>query len=129
MTDAAVSWSEAAVVAAVCWAVDGVGYGVLAVLDEPTLPVAPLIAMGLVHWFWASHRIWPAAVLAGLAGAGVLFVLVDALRPPLGRYGADALATGIAATAALVVFTLASRTPALCTDTQAAGRRRHRRDG
>ncbi|GED90490.1 hypothetical protein TNCT6_75750 [Streptomyces sp. 6-11-2] len=105
----AVPWSEAALVAVACWAVSGLGYGVLAALDEPHLPVAPLIGMGLVQWFWARHRFWPAAVAAGLAGAAVLFALVDVLRPGLGRSVADALATGAAATVALAVFTLVGR--------------------
>ncbi|MFE4415197.1 hypothetical protein [Streptomyces sp. NPDC056821] len=105
----AVSWSEAALVAVACWAVSGLGYGVLAALDEPQLSVAPLIGMGLVQWFWARHRFWPAGVAAGLAGAVVLFALVDVLRPGLGRYVADALATGTAATIALAVFALVGR--------------------
>ncbi|MFF4144584.1 hypothetical protein ACFY0A_25055 [Streptomyces sp. NPDC001698] len=101
----AVPWSEAALVAVACWAVSGLGYGVLAALDEPQLSVAPLIGMGLVQWFWARHRFRPAAV----AAAVVLFALVDVLRPGLGRYVADALATGAAATGALAVFTLVGR--------------------
>ncbi|MEU9321616.1 hypothetical protein [Streptomyces sp. NPDC048295] len=105
----AVPWSEAALVAVACWVVSVLGYGVLAVLDEPRLPVAPLIGMGLVQWFWARHRFWQAAVAAGLAGAVVLFGLVDALRPGMDRYVADALATGAAATVALVIFTLVGR--------------------
>lgn len=32
-----VSWGEAALVTAACWAVSGVGYGVLAALDEPAV--------------------------------------------------------------------------------------------
>jgi uncharacterized membrane protein YoaK (UPF0700 family) len=112
----AVPWREAALVAVVCWVVSGLGHGVLAALDEPRLSVAPLIGMGLVQWFWTRHRFWPAAVAAGLAGIAVLFALVDALRPDLGRYVADTLATGAAATVALVVvFALAGR---------GAGRRR-----
>ncbi|WP_327241564.1 hypothetical protein [Streptomyces sp. NBC_01320] len=104
-----VTWSEAALVAVACWAVSGLGYGVLAALDAPHVPVAPLIVTGLVQWFWARHRFWQAGVAAGLAGAVVLFALVDVLRPSLGRYVADALATGAAATVALAVFTLVGR--------------------
>ncbi|MFF9128104.1 hypothetical protein ACF09J_33425 [Streptomyces sp. NPDC014889] len=111
-----VPWSEAAFVAVVCWVVSGLGYGVFAALDEPQLPVAPLIGMGLGQWFWVRHRCWPAAVAAGLTGFAVLFALVDTLRPGLGRYVADALATGAAATVALAVFTLVGR---------GVGRRRH----
>ncbi|MFE9171084.1 hypothetical protein ACFYNZ_16415 [Streptomyces kebangsaanensis] len=105
----AVPWSEAALVAVACWAVSGLGYGVLAALDEPQLSPAPLILMGLSQWFWARHRFWPAGVAASLTGAVVLFALVDVLRPGLGRYVADALATGTAATVALAVFTLVGR--------------------
>ncbi|MEU7384467.1 MULTISPECIES: hypothetical protein [unclassified Streptomyces] len=104
-----VSWSEAALVAVACWVVSGLGYGVLAALDEPQLSPAPLIVMGLSQWFWASHRFWLAGVAASLAGPVVLFALVDVLRPGLGRYVADALATGAAATVALAVFTLVGR--------------------
>ncbi|MFI2434378.1 hypothetical protein [Streptomyces sp. NPDC018693] len=110
-----VPWSEAALVVAVCWAVSGLGYGVQAALDEPQLSVAPLIGMGLVHWVFVHHRYWPAALTAGLTGAVSLFGLVDLLRPELGRYRADALATATAATVALLVFTLVGR----------AGGRRH----
>ncbi|MFF9496526.1 hypothetical protein [Streptomyces flaveolus] len=95
--------------AVACWAVSGLGYGVLAALDAPHVPVAPLIGMGLVQWFWARHRFWSAGVAAGVAGAVVLFALVDVLRPGLGRYVADALAMGTAASVALVVFTLVGR--------------------
>ncbi|WP_326751598.1 hypothetical protein OIE73_05920 [Streptomyces hirsutus] len=102
-------WSEAALVIAVCWAVSGLGYGVLAALDEPQLSVAPLIGLGLAQWFFARHRCWRAAVAASLAGPVVLFGLVDVLRPDLGRYVADALATGAAATVALTVFALVGR--------------------
>ncbi|MDG9720682.1 hypothetical protein [Streptomyces sp. DH24] len=103
------SWSEAVLVAAACWAVSVLGYGVLAALDEPQLSVAPLIGAGLLQWFWARHRSWPAGVAAGLAGAAVLFGLVDVLRPELGRYVADALATGTAATVSVAVLTLVGR--------------------
>ncbi len=92
-----------------CWAVSGLGYAVLAALDDPNLSVAPLVGMGLVQWFWVRHRSWPAGVAAGLVGAVTLFGLVDVLRPHLGRYVAGALATGTAATVALAVFTLVMR--------------------
>ncbi|MEU6012319.1 hypothetical protein [Streptomyces sp. NPDC047453] len=105
----AVSWSEAALVAVACWAVSGLGYGVLAAFDAPHVPVAPLIVMWLAQWFLARHRFWLAGVAASLAGAVVLFALIDVLRPGLGRYVADALATGAAATVALAVFTLVGR--------------------
>ncbi|MFG2369899.1 hypothetical protein ACGFY9_00270 [Streptomyces sp. NPDC048504] len=104
-----VSWSEAAFVATACWAVSALGYGVIAALDEPQLSVAPLIGLGLAQWFWARHRSWFAAVAAGLAGAVVLFGLVDILRPELGRYVADALSTGAAATVIVAVLTLVER--------------------
>ncbi|MER5215447.1 hypothetical protein ABT063_34130 [Streptomyces sp. NPDC002838] len=107
--DRATSWSEATLVAAGCWAVSGLGYGVLAALDEPQLSVAPLIGLGLVQWFWARDRSWPAAVAAGLVGAVVLFALVDVLRPELGRYVVDALSTGAAATVSVAVLTLVGR--------------------
>lgn len=108
-------WGEAALVTAACWAASGLGYGVLAALDEPQLSVAPLIGMGLARWFFARHRCWPAAVAACLAGFVVLFGLVDILRVSVGRYVADGLATGAASTAALAVFALVDR----------ASRRRH----
>ena len=110
-----VSWSEAALLSAACWTVSGLGYAVLDALDEPQLSPAPLIAVGLAQWFFAYHRCWPAAAAAGLTAFVVLFALVDILRPGLGRYVADALATGVASTAALTVFTLVDR----------AGGRRH----
>ncbi|MFF8989867.1 hypothetical protein ACF09H_07930 [Streptomyces sp. NPDC014983] len=81
----------------------------LATLDEPQLSPAPLIGVGLPQWFFAHHRCWRAAVAACLAGFVVLFGLVDILRPGLGRYVADALATGAASTVALTVFTLVDR--------------------
>lgn len=104
-----VSWSEAALVSAACWTVSGLGYGVLAALEEPQLSPAPLIGMGLAQWFFAYHRCWRAAVAACLTGLVVLFGLVDTMRPDLGRYVADALATGAASTAALTVFALVDR--------------------
>ncbi|WP_329282304.1 hypothetical protein [Streptomyces sp. NBC_01451] len=111
-----VSWSEAALVAAVCWTVSGLGYGVIAALDEPQLSVAPLIGLGLVQWFWARHRSWLAGATAGLAGAVVLFGLVDILRPELGRYAADALSTGAAATAVVAMLALVGRGRGRCDD-------------
>ncbi|MFF8917301.1 hypothetical protein ACF08M_29325 [Streptomyces sp. NPDC015032] len=62
-----------------------------------------------MQWFWARHRSWTAGIAAGLIGAAVLFGLVDILRPELGRYVADALATGAAATASVAVLTLLGR--------------------
>lgn len=104
-----VSWREAALVAAACWAVGVLGYTASAALDEPRLSVAPLIGAGLTRWFLTRHRSWPAGVAAGLVGAAVLFALVDSLRPELGRYVADALATGSAATVSVAVLTLVGR--------------------
>ncbi|MFD8827837.1 hypothetical protein ACFV1C_36565 [Streptomyces sp. NPDC059605] len=104
-----VSWREAALVAAACWAVSGLGYTASVALDEPQLSVAPLIGIGLVQWFRTRHRSWPAGIAAGAAGVAVLFGLVDALRPELGRYVADALATGAAATVSAAVLTLLNR--------------------
>ncbi|MER7961981.1 hypothetical protein [Streptomyces ardesiacus] len=103
------SWRGAAWAGAVCWAVSGAGYGVLAVLDRPELSPAPLICAVLGRWFFVYHRCWRAAVAAGVVGSVVLFGLVDVLRPELGRYGADAVATGAASTAALAVFALVDR--------------------
>ncbi|MFG3498857.1 hypothetical protein [Streptomyces sp. NPDC047928] len=103
------SWREAALVAAACWAVSVLGYTASAALDEPQLSVAPLVGAGLMQWFWARHRSWPAGVAACLVGAAVLFALVDSLRPELGRYIADALATGAAATISVAVLTLVGR--------------------
>ncbi|PWI09383.1 hypothetical protein DIZ27_16915 [Streptomyces sp. NWU339] len=104
-----VSWGEALLVTLACWMVSCLGYAVFAALDEPGLAVAPLLGMGLVQWFWTRHRVWPAAVAAAFAGVVVLFGAVDLLRPDLGRYVGDALATGLGATAALGVFTLMCR--------------------
>ncbi|MET9774553.1 hypothetical protein ABZ023_09785 [Streptomyces sp. NPDC006367] len=78
-------------------------------MDEPQLSPAPLIGLGLAQWFIAYHRCWRAAVAASLTGFFVLFGIVDIMRPDLGRYVADALATGAASTAALTVFTLVDR--------------------
>ncbi|MFJ9659486.1 hypothetical protein [Streptomyces griseoflavus] len=103
------SWAEALTVVLVCWLLSGLGYAVFAALDEPGLAVAPLLGVGLVRWFWARHRVWPAAVAGAVAGLVVLFGAVDLLRPGRSRYVADALATGLGATAALVVFALACR--------------------
>ncbi|MCP9973039.1 hypothetical protein [Streptomyces somaliensis] len=50
-----------------------------------------------------------AGIATGLAGVAVLFGLADVLHPELGRYGADALATGVAATVSVAVLTLLSR--------------------
>lgn len=96
-------------VSAACWAVGVLGYTASAALDEARLSVAPLIGAGLMQWFWARHRSWPAGVAAGIVGAAVLFTLVDFLRPELGRYVADALATGTAATVSVVLLTLVGR--------------------
>ncbi|WP_254705830.1 hypothetical protein [Streptomyces vilmorinianum] len=104
-----VSWGEVALVASVCWLVTGVGYAVFAALDEPGLSVAPLLGFGLVQWVWARHRDLTSALAAAFAGAVILFGLVDVLRPGLGRYVGDALATGFGTTVALIVFTLAGR--------------------
>lgn len=104
-----VSWSEAVLVAAACWAVSILGYAASAALDEPRLSVAPLIGAGLVQWFWARHRSWPAGFAAGFVGAAVLFALVDSLRPELVWYVADALATGAAATVSVTLLTLVGR--------------------
>ncbi|WNI24305.1 hypothetical protein [Streptomyces sp. ITFR-16] len=103
------SWREAAFVTAVCWAASGLGYGVIAALDEPQWSVAPLIGMGLGHWFFTRHRSWWPALAAVVAGSATLFGLVDALRPELGRHAADALAGAASATVALAVFTLVDR--------------------
>ncbi|MEU9581013.1 hypothetical protein [Streptomyces chilikensis] len=96
-------------VAAACWAISILGYAASAAPDEPQLSVAPIVGGGLVQWFWARHRSWPAGFAAGFAGAAVLFALVDTLRPELGRYVADALATGAAATVSVALLTLAGR--------------------
>lgn len=104
-----VPWSEAVLVIAACWVVSGLGYGVLAALDEPQLSVAPLICMGPARWSSTRHRWWRAAIAAGFAGTVVMPGLMDVLRPDLGTYVADALVTGAAATVALSVFALTGR--------------------
>ncbi|MEU0340430.1 hypothetical protein ABZ092_16075 [Streptomyces bobili] len=104
-----VAWSEAALAAAACWAVSVLGCTASAALAEPQLSVALFIGAGLMQWFWARHRSWPAGVAADLVGAAVLFALVDSLRPELGRYVADALAPGAAATVSVAVPTLVGR--------------------
>ncbi|MHC5701261.1 hypothetical protein OTC26_007370 [Streptomyces tirandamycinicus] len=121
-----VSWTEALLVAAACWVVSGLGYTVTAALDEPHSPVTPLVGAGLVQWFRARHRSWPAGIAAGLVGAGVFFALVDGLRPELGRYVADALATGAAATVSLAVLALAQRVTHRRTSSCARSTRRAR---
>ncbi|HZF90257.1 hypothetical protein [Streptomyces sp.] len=105
----AVSWGETALVLMGCWALCALGYGVVWLLDDPTLPAAAPAVMALGHWFWRRHRSWPAAALAAVAGAAVLFWLLDSLRPRLDRITADALSTGAGVLAALVVFTVVSR--------------------
>ncbi|MFE9921136.1 hypothetical protein ACFYQA_06030 [Streptomyces sp. NPDC005774] len=104
-----VPWREAVLVVTVCWATGGLGYVVLTLLDEPHLSTAPLIGIGLVQWSFTRHRCWPAALAAVLAGTAVLFGLVDALRPRLDSPLAETLATGVAASVAVAVFTLVGR--------------------
>ncbi|MFC8509489.1 hypothetical protein ACFU3J_20520 [Streptomyces sp. NPDC057411] len=104
-----VSWGEAARVAALCWVLSGVVYAGFAAIHARGLSPAPLLSLGLARWFVSRPRDRTAGALAAVAGAATLFGLVDALRPPLGRYVADALATGSAVTVALVVLVLGTR--------------------
>ncbi|MFF9839534.1 hypothetical protein [Streptomyces sp. NPDC013740] len=104
-----VSWGEAARVAALCWVLSGVLYAGFAAIHARGLSPAPLLSLGLARWFVSRPRDRTAGALAAVAGAATLFGLVDALRPPLGRYVADALATGSAVTVALVVLVLGTR--------------------
>ncbi|MBB1244631.1 hypothetical protein GL263_13805 [Streptomyces durbertensis] len=104
-----VSWAEAALVIAGSWLVTGVVYAaVSAVFDEPGFPVAVVVVSVLAQWHW-ERRDWPAALAASLAGAITLFALLDKLRPEMGLFVGEALATGFAATAAVLVFTLVTR--------------------
>lgn len=103
-----VSWAEVALVAALCWLATGVGYVVFAALDEPGLSVAPLLGFGLAQWFWTRHHDCKAASAAAAAGV-TLFGLVDVLRPDLGRFVGNALATGLGAMDALTVFAFVGR--------------------
>ncbi|GAA2482355.1 hypothetical protein [Streptomyces gobitricini] len=105
----AVSWGEAALVLMACWVLCALGHGVIFLLDDPTLPAAAPVVMVLGHWFWVRHRHWTAGVLAAVAGSAVLFCLLETLRPQMDRIIADALSTGAGVSAALVVFTAASR--------------------
>ncbi|MFE6775618.1 hypothetical protein [Streptomyces sp. NPDC057702] len=104
-----VSWREAALAVAGCWALCAVGYVVLWALDEPTLSVAPLLGWPLARWFWTRHRYWGPGVAATVVGCLTVFALLDGLRRHLARLTAETLAIGLAALAALLVFTLASR--------------------
>ncbi|MFE1383578.1 hypothetical protein ACFW6S_31985 [Streptomyces sp. NPDC058740] len=104
-----VSWGEAARVAALCWVLSGVVYAGFAAIHARGLSPAPLLSLGLARWFVSRPRDRTAGALAAVAGAATLFGLVDALQPPLGRYVADALATGSAVTVALVVLVLGTR--------------------
>ncbi|MFE7040146.1 hypothetical protein ACFU9X_12040 [Streptomyces atratus] len=112
----AVRWNEAALVAVACWAVSIPGYGVLAAPDEPHVPVAPLIGVGLVQWFRGAPPHLADRGCGRPLGAVVLFGLVGALRPGVDPYVVDAPATGAAATIAPAVLTLVGR---------GAGRRRN----
>ncbi|MFD9006986.1 hypothetical protein ACFV0T_39640 [Streptomyces sp. NPDC059582] len=104
-----VPWRETARVMALCWAVCGVAYSILNVLDEPTLPIAAPVVMLLVRWFWDRHRHWAAGAAATFAGSAVVFVLTDLARPHWDRIAVDALGTAAGATVALVFFAGASR--------------------
>ncbi|MFE0727682.1 hypothetical protein [Streptomyces antibioticus] len=101
----AVTWGEAGRMLVWCSVVCGAVWAVLALLGEYQLPVAAPVVLLLVQWFWTRHRHWGAGVAAGLGGAAVVFLLVDALRPHLDRLTADTLATEAGATVALAVFT------------------------
>ncbi|MEU6497210.1 hypothetical protein ABZ890_43800 [Streptomyces sp. NPDC046984] len=104
-----VAWRESAAVLTGCWAVCGLTYGVLRMLDTPTVPIAAPVVILLVQWCVARHRHWTAAVAAFCLGSFSVFLLVDTLRQQLARLDADALATAAGAFVALVVFTGASR--------------------
>ncbi|WP_433544088.1 hypothetical protein ACQPZG_02500 (plasmid) [Streptomyces sp. CA-294286] len=119
-----VPWRETGLLVLVCWVVTALGYAVLSALDEQGLAVAPPLVMGLAQWFWARHRIWSAAAAATVVGA-VGWVFVDLLRPVVDRYLADALATALGATAALLVFALVSRVPVRSGRRRGTGPRPH----
>ncbi|WP_327241253.1 hypothetical protein [Streptomyces sp. NBC_01320] len=88
----AVPWSEAALVAVACWAVSGLGYGVL----------AALVVLGAPRLLAGRGRGGPRG---GLSCCSLLST--SCVRVWAGT--ADALATGAAATVALAVFILVDR--------------------
>ncbi|MGA5166691.1 MULTISPECIES: hypothetical protein [Streptomyces] len=105
----AVSWGETAWVLMGCWALCGLGHGVVALLDDPTLPASAPVVLLLGHWFFARHRHWAAGALAAVAGSVALLVLLESLRPRMDRITADALSTGAGVLLALLVFTAVAR--------------------
>ncbi|WP_330458497.1 hypothetical protein OIB37_17270 [Streptomyces sp. NBC_00820] len=118
-----VSWKEAGLAVAGCWLVSFVGYVVIAALDEPGLPVAALLWVGLGQWLAVRHRDWTAVIAAALAGAVTMLGLAAELRPGLDGNVADTLATGFAATVAVLVYATAGRLRVRVADRRAAGRR------
>ena len=92
-----------------CSMVCALVYAVLALFGERTLPVAGPVTMLLSRWFWIRHRLWGAGAVAALTGSGVLFALLDELRPHLDQPLADTVATEAGTVVALVVFTTCSR--------------------
>ncbi|CAL9644185.1 hypothetical protein SUDANB96_06463 [Streptomyces sp. enrichment culture] len=103
-----VSRGETAWVLVGCWALCALGYFVVALLDDPTLPAAAPVVFLLGHWF-VRHRNWTAGVLATLAGSAALFACLESLRPRMDRIVADALSVGAGVFAALLVFTVVAR--------------------
>ncbi|MEU7023773.1 hypothetical protein ABZ990_24375 [Streptomyces sp. NPDC046203] len=104
-----VSWSETAFVAAVCWALSGVAYGLFAAFDESVLGIWPLLCPALVGWGRGKPPYWAAGAAATLAGTITVIVLLDSLRDALGRYFGEAVTVGSGTTVALLVFTLVQR--------------------
>ncbi|MCC9706936.1 hypothetical protein E4N62_17665 [Streptomyces sp. MNU76] len=104
-----VTWGEAARMTVACSIVCALACPVLALLGEPQLPFTAPVVMLLAHWLWTRPPLlgpWRGRRAHRLP---VVFVLVDHLRPRLGRLLADAAATEAGALVALVAFTSCSR--------------------
>jgi hypothetical protein len=52
----AVSWGETAWVLMGCWGLCALGYGAVALLDDPTLPASAPAVLLLGHWWRALLR-------------------------------------------------------------------------
>ncbi|MGW5780397.1 hypothetical protein [Streptomyces sp. NPDC003863] len=102
------TWREAGWVFAVCWALCGLGGALLSLAGEGSPPVAFPVVLVLAHWFWRRpDRV--AGVVAGCAGSVVVLGAVELLRPVMVRAVADPVATGLGASATVVVFTVVAR--------------------